>query len=139
MSTLDEITKEKQRLGEALARVDAQRDKLTSQLTELEATERVLALFSRLFTAVTSFRITKPNPLRSIERSGSLKNLEFLNRQVGRVTRSKNREIGFPENARTLRRNPQGPIGRSRRCRRVLRCPGVSDSSLGARHSSGAS
>jgi hypothetical protein len=35
MSTLDEITKEKQRLGEALARVDAQRDKLTSQLTEL--------------------------------------------------------------------------------------------------------
>ena len=28
MSTLDEITKEKQRLGEALARVDAQRDKL---------------------------------------------------------------------------------------------------------------
>jgi hypothetical protein len=43
MSTLDEITKEKQRLDEALARVDAQRDKLTSQLTELEATERVLA------------------------------------------------------------------------------------------------
>jgi len=30
MSTLDEITKEKQRLGEALARVDAQRGKLTS-------------------------------------------------------------------------------------------------------------
>ena len=32
MATLDEITKEKQRLGEALARVDAQREKLTSQL-----------------------------------------------------------------------------------------------------------
>jgi len=47
MSTLDEITKEKQRLGEALARVDAQRDKLTSQLTELEATERVLARYSK--------------------------------------------------------------------------------------------
>ena len=29
MSTLDEITKEKQRLGAALARVDAQREKLT--------------------------------------------------------------------------------------------------------------
>src|SRR5215831_3080769 len=29
MSTLDEITKEKQRLGEALARVDAQREKLS--------------------------------------------------------------------------------------------------------------
>ena len=42
MSALDEITKEKQRLGAALARVDAQRDKLTSQLTELETTERVL-------------------------------------------------------------------------------------------------
>ena len=47
MSTLDEITKEKQRLGEALARLDAQRDKLTSQLTELEATERVLARYSK--------------------------------------------------------------------------------------------
>ena len=43
MSTLDEITKEKQRIGEALARVDAQREKLSSQLSELEATERVLA------------------------------------------------------------------------------------------------
>ena len=42
MSILDEITKEKQRLSEALARADAQRVKLTSQLTELEATERVL-------------------------------------------------------------------------------------------------
>jgi hypothetical protein len=47
MSTLDEITKEKQRLGEALARVDAQREKLTSQLGELEATERVLARYSQ--------------------------------------------------------------------------------------------
>src|SRR5437762_6535643 len=47
MSTLDEITKEKQRLGEALARVDAQRVKLTNQLTELEATERVLARYSK--------------------------------------------------------------------------------------------
>ena len=43
MSTLDEITKEKQRIGEALQRVDAQREKLISQLRELEATERVLA------------------------------------------------------------------------------------------------
>ena len=46
VSTLDEITKEKQRLGEALARVDAQRAKLTSQLSELEATERVLVRYS---------------------------------------------------------------------------------------------
>jgi hypothetical protein len=46
MSTFDEITKEKQRLGDALARVDAQREKLTSQLSELEATERVLTRYS---------------------------------------------------------------------------------------------
>jgi hypothetical protein len=47
MSTLDEITKEKQRVGEALARVDAQREKLTGRLSELEATERVLARYSK--------------------------------------------------------------------------------------------
>jgi hypothetical protein len=46
MSTLDEITKEKQRVSEALARVDAQRKKLTGQLGELEATERVLARYT---------------------------------------------------------------------------------------------
>ena len=43
MSTLDEITKEKQRIGETLTRVDAQREKLVSQLSELEMAERVLA------------------------------------------------------------------------------------------------
>ena len=47
MSTLDEITKQKQRVSEALARVDAQREKLASQLSELEATERVLARYSK--------------------------------------------------------------------------------------------
>jgi hypothetical protein len=47
MSTLDEIINEKQRVGEALARVDAQREKLTGQLSELEATERVLARYSK--------------------------------------------------------------------------------------------
>ena len=47
MSTLDEITKEKQLLGEARARVDAQREKLNSQLNELEAAERVLARHSK--------------------------------------------------------------------------------------------
>jgi len=44
---LDEITKEKQRISEALARVDAQREKLSGQLSELEATERVLARYSQ--------------------------------------------------------------------------------------------
>src|SRR5262245_40684465 len=47
MATLDEIAKEKQRISEALARVDAQREKLVSQLGELEATERVLARYSQ--------------------------------------------------------------------------------------------
>jgi hypothetical protein len=45
MATLDEITKEKERIGEALDRVDAQREKLAHQLTELEAAERVLARY----------------------------------------------------------------------------------------------
>src|ERR1700720_533795 len=47
MATLDEISKEKQRVSEALARVDAQREKLAGQLSELEATERVLARYSK--------------------------------------------------------------------------------------------
>ena len=47
MSTLDEIANEKQRVSEALARVDAQREKLTEQLGELEAAERVLARYGR--------------------------------------------------------------------------------------------
>jgi hypothetical protein len=51
MSTLDEITREKQRVSEALARVDAQRERLSSQLGELEATERVLARYSKVTPA----------------------------------------------------------------------------------------
>jgi len=47
MSTLDEITKEKQRIGDAIARVDAQRGKLVGQLSELDAAERVLARYSK--------------------------------------------------------------------------------------------
>jgi len=47
MSTLDEITKEKQRVGEALSRVDAQRERAVSQLRELEAAERVLARYTK--------------------------------------------------------------------------------------------
>jgi len=56
MSTLDEITKEKQRVSDALARVDAQRERLTSQLSELEATERVLTRY----TGGTQARKTAP-------------------------------------------------------------------------------
>jgi hypothetical protein len=47
MATLDEITKERQQLSEALGRIDAQREKLMGQLVELEAAERVLARYSK--------------------------------------------------------------------------------------------
>src|SRR5215469_7617406 len=47
MATLDEIGKEKQRISEALTRVDAQREKLAGQLSELEVTERVLARYNK--------------------------------------------------------------------------------------------
>ena len=47
MATLDEISKEKQRVSEALAQVDVQREKLAGQLGELEATERVLARYGK--------------------------------------------------------------------------------------------
>ncbi|HYZ42829.1 MAG TPA: hypothetical protein VE687_19700 [Stellaceae bacterium] len=47
MSTLDEINKEKQRVGEALAQLNAQREKLAGQLSELEAAERVLARYGK--------------------------------------------------------------------------------------------
>ena len=60
MSALDEITKEKQRVSEALARVDAQREKLTSQLSELEATERVLARYGRGTPARRTASATTP-------------------------------------------------------------------------------
>jgi hypothetical protein len=47
MSTLDEITKEKQGLREALARRDAESERLSNQLGQLDATERVLARYSK--------------------------------------------------------------------------------------------
>jgi len=47
MAALDEITKEKERISEALARVDTQREKFAAQLGELEATERVLARYNK--------------------------------------------------------------------------------------------
>ena len=43
MSTLDDITTERQRLTERLARLDAERAKFAEQLTELEAADRVLS------------------------------------------------------------------------------------------------
>src|SRR5437763_9698594 len=62
MSTLDEITKEKQRIAEALARVDAQREKLTGQLAELESAERVLARYSKSTPATKTASAKTPTP-----------------------------------------------------------------------------
>jgi hypothetical protein len=45
MATLDEISQEKQRVAERLARVEAERGKLADQLNELEIAERVLTRF----------------------------------------------------------------------------------------------
>jgi hypothetical protein len=60
MSTLDEIAKEKQRIAEALARIDAQREKLTGQLAELEAAERVLARYNKSTPAAKTASATTP-------------------------------------------------------------------------------
>jgi hypothetical protein len=73
MATLDEITKEKQRIGEALARVGAQRERLAVQLSELEAAERVLARYGTgpraRTTASTQTSTAATNPAASA-RSG---------------------------------------------------------------------
>jgi len=47
MSIWDQITKEKQRVGEALGLIDAQREQLVSRLRELEGTERALARYTQ--------------------------------------------------------------------------------------------
>jgi|GEM_PF-842463 hypothetical protein len=45
MPTLDEIGQQRQRLAERLAKLDAEREKIATELNELEVTERVLARF----------------------------------------------------------------------------------------------
>ena len=60
MSTTDEISKEKQRVGEALALIDRQREKLAGQLAELEATERVLARYSKGTRSTKTASATTP-------------------------------------------------------------------------------
>jgi hypothetical protein len=59
MSIIDDLTKEKQRVGEALARIDAQREKLAGELAELEATERVLARYGKDTRAKKTSSATK--------------------------------------------------------------------------------
>jgi hypothetical protein len=60
MLSLDEIAKEKQRVGEALALIDAQREQLASQLSELETTERVVARYRKGTRAKEGAVVTPP-------------------------------------------------------------------------------
>src|ERR1700738_4514278 len=111
MSALDEIANEKQRITEALARVDAQREKLTGQLEELEATERVLARYSKgaQTRKTASAKLRPPQPSRPPQRD-----------QAGaRALRPQKRlaaSAAPPTSA--IRSLPWQPAGRSRRAPR---------------------
>jgi hypothetical protein len=70
MSTLHEITKERQRVSEALARVDEQRAKLSNQLAELEATERVLARYGKGTPARTTASARTPTTATKVAAPG---------------------------------------------------------------------
>jgi hypothetical protein len=60
MRTTDNITEEKRRVSEALARIDAEREKLGGQLAELETAERVLARYGRAARVRRKSSATKP-------------------------------------------------------------------------------
>lgn len=47
MATLDDIGRQRQKLAEQLAKLEAQREKLAEEVRELEAAERVLARFAK--------------------------------------------------------------------------------------------
>ena len=62
MATSDEIGRERQRVSEQLARLDAERAKLANELNELEIAERVLTRFGK--TAGTIERRRRERPAR---------------------------------------------------------------------------
>jgi hypothetical protein len=62
MATLDEIGQEKQKVSERLARLDAEREKLGAQLSELEIAERVLNRFGK---AMPTERRRRGRPART--------------------------------------------------------------------------
>ena len=68
MATSDEIGRERQRVSEQLARLDAERAKLANELNELEITERVLTQFGR--TAGTIERRRRGHPARTAPVAG---------------------------------------------------------------------
>ena len=73
MASVDEIGQEKQRISERLARLDAEREKLSGQLEELEIAERVLARFGGKGVTTERRRRTRPaktTPAAAGERRG---------------------------------------------------------------------
>ena len=63
MATSDEIGRERQRVSEQLARLDAERAKLANELNDLEIAERVLTQFGK--TAGTIERRRRGSPART--------------------------------------------------------------------------
>jgi hypothetical protein len=68
MATSDEIGRERQRVSEQLARLDAERAKLANELNELEITERVLTRFGT--TAGIRERRRRGRPARTAPVAG---------------------------------------------------------------------
>src|SRR5437764_328366 len=60
MATSDEIGRERQRVSEQLARLDAERAKLANQLNELEIAERVLTRFGKAAGIIERRRRERP-------------------------------------------------------------------------------
>ncbi len=60
MASVEELTQEKQRIAERLARLDAERAKLADQLNELEIAERVMSRFGKGGATVAHARRGRP-------------------------------------------------------------------------------
>src|SRR5260370_401020 len=123
MSTLDEITREKQRVSEALARVDAQREKLAGQVAELEATERVLARYSKgsgvRRTAAARTPTSPRNPAAPARAGGTRRGT--ITRPPGSQRSSPNPNSADPKLSRRLRWPRDEPVARY--CQRNTRAP----------------
>ena len=80
MATLDELSQEKQKLAERLARLDADRTRLAQQLEELQIAERVLSRFGLTQPAERRGRgrPTPPAPASSQRRSQPVKPVSTL-------------------------------------------------------------
>ena len=68
MATSDEIGRERQRVSEQRARLDAERAKLANEINELEIAERVLTRFGK--TAGTIERRRRERPARTAPVAG---------------------------------------------------------------------